>query len=309
MPEFVHKSVLLGEVVEALQPRSGEKYFDGTIGGGGHAAALLEASGPDGWLWGMDRDGDALAAAEQRLAKFAGRFELRRGNFSEVAEWIPPASCAGIVLDLGVSSAQLDLSERGFSFNAEGPLDSRMDQRQALTAADLVNESSEFELAKILWEFGEERQSRRFAKAIVEQRKAKRFTTTKELADLIERLAPRHGKRTHPATQVFQALRIATNDELGSLRRGLDAAVKILQPGGRMAVITFHSLEVRLFREFGNERTRDYAIEGEVDVPELRKPREPELRWVQRKGVQPGEAELDSNPRSRSAQLRVLEKT
>ena len=309
MPEFVHKSVLLGEVVEALQPRSGAKYFDGTIGGGGHAAAILEASGPGGWLWGMDRDGDALAAAEQRLAKFAGRFELRRGNFSEVAEWIPPASCAGIVLDLGVSSAQLDWSERGFSFNAEGPLDSRMDQRQALTAADLVNESSEFDLAKILWEFGEERQSRRFAKAIVEQRKAKRFTTTKELADLIERLAPRHGKRTHPATQVFQALRIATNDELGSLRRGLDAAVKILQPGGRMAVITFHSLEVRLFREFGNERTRDYAIEGEVDVPELRKPREPELRWVQRKGVQPGEAELDSNPRSRSAQLRVLEKT
>lgn len=309
MPEFVHKSVLLGEVVEALQPRSGEKYFDGTIGGGGHAAAILEASGPDGWLWGMDRDGDALAAAEQRLAKFAGRFELKRGNFSEVAEWIPPASCAGIVLDLGVSSAQLDWSERGFSFSAEGPLDARMDQRQAMTAADLVNESSEFDLAKILWEFGEERQSRRFAKAIVEQRKAKRFTTTKELADLIERLAPRHGKRTHPATQVFQALRIATNDELGSLRRGLDAAVKILQPGGRMAVITFHSLEVRLFREFGNERTRDYAIEGEVDVPELRKPRKPELRWVQRKGVQPGEAELDSNPRSRSAQLRVLEKT
>ena len=309
MPEFVHKSVLLGEVVEALQPRSGEKYFDGTIGGGGHAAAILEASGPDGWLWGMDRDGDALAAAEQRLAKFAGRFELKRGNFSEVAEWIPPASCAGIVLDLGVSSAQLDWSERGFSFSAEGPLDARMDQRQAMTAADLVNESSEFDLAKILWEFGEERQSRRFAKAIVEQRKAKRFTTTKELADLIERLAPRHGKRTHPATQVFQALRIATNDELGSLRRGLDAAVKILQPGGRMAVITFHSLEVRLFREFGNERTRDYAMEGEVDVPELRKPRKPELRWVQRKGVQPGEAELDSNPRSRSAQLRVLEKT
>ena len=309
MPEFVHKSVLLGEVVEALQPRSGEKYFDGTIGGGGHAAAILEASGPDGWLWGMDRDGDALAAAEQRLAKFAGQFELKRGNFSEVAEWIPPASCAGIVLDLGVSSAQLDWSERGFSFSAEGPLDARMDQRQAMTAADLVNESSEFDLAKILWEFGEERQSRRFAKAIVEQRKAKRFTTTKELADLIERLAPRHGKRTHPATQVFQALRIATNDELGSLRRGLDAAVKILQPGGRMAVITFHSLEVRLFREFGNERTRDYAIEGEVDVPELRKPRKPELRWVQRKGVQPGEAELDSNPRSRSAQLRVLEKT
>jgi 16S rRNA (cytosine1402-N4)-methyltransferase len=309
VPEFVHKSVLLGEVVEALRPRSGEKYADGTIGGGGHAAAILEASAPGGWLWGMDRDGDALEAAQQRLANFAGRFELRRGNFSELAEWVPPASCAGIVLDLGVSSAQLDWSERGFSFNAEGPLDARMDQRQAMTAADLVNTASEQELAKILWEFGEERQSRRFAKAIVEQRKAKRFTTTKELADLIERLAPRHGKRTHPATQVFQALRIAINDELGSLRRGLDAAVKILQPGGRLAVITFHSLEVRLLREFGNERTRDYAIEGEVDVPELRKPRKPELRWVQRKAILPGEPELNANPRSRSAQLRVLEKT
>lgn len=309
MPEFVHKSVLLGEVVEALRPLSGEKYADGTIGGGGHAAAILEASAPGGWLWGMDRDGDALEAAQQRLANFAGRFELRRGNFSELAEWVPPASCAGIVLDLGVSSAQLDWSERGFSFNAEGPLDARMDQRQAMTAADLVNTASEQELAKILWEFGEERQSRRFAKAIVEQRKAKRFTTTKELADLIERLAPRHGKRTHPATQVFQALRIVINDELGSLRRGLDAAVKILQPGGRLAVITFHSLEVRLLREFGNERTRDYAIEGEVDIPELRKPRKPELRWVQRKAILPGEPELNANPRSRSAQLRVLEKT
>jgi 16S rRNA (cytosine1402-N4)-methyltransferase len=309
VPEFVHKSVLLGEVVEALRPLSGEKYADGTIGGGGHAAAILEASAPGGWLWGMDRDGDALEAAQQRLANFAGQFELRRGNFSELAEWVPPASCAGIVLDLGVSSAQLDWSERGFSFNAEGPLDARMDQRQAMTAADLVNTASEQELAKILWEFGEERQSRRFAKAIVEQRKAKRFTTTKELADLIERLAPRHGKRTHPATQVFQALRIVINDELGSLRRGLDAAVKILQPGGRLAVITFHSLEVRLLREFGNERTRDYAIEGEVDIPELRKPRKPELRWVQRKAILPGEPELNANPRSRSAQLRVLEKT
>jgi 16S rRNA (cytosine1402-N4)-methyltransferase len=308
VPEFAHKSVLLGEVVEALQPRRGEKYFDGTVGGGGHAAAILEASAPDGWLWGMDRDGDALEAAQQTLAKFAGRFELRRGNFSEAAEWIPAGSCGGVLLDLGVSSPQLDWSKRGFSFSSDGPLDARMDQRQTTTAADLVNDTSEFELAKIFWEFGEERQSRRFAKAIVEQRKVKRLTTTKELADLIERLAPRHGKRTHPATQVFQALRIAVNDELGSLERGLDAAVRILRPGGRLAVITFQSLEVRRLREFGKERTRDYAIEGEVDVPELRKPCVPELRWVQRKAIQPGEPELNANPRSRSAQLRVLEK-
>jgi len=307
--EFVHRPVLLAEVLEALQPRSGGKYADGTVGGGNHAAAILRASAPDGWLFGMDRDGDALEAARQRLAEFAGRFELRRGNFSELADWIPHGSCDGVLLDLGVSSPQLDWPERGFSFQAEGPLDSRMDQRQELSAADLVNRESEQELARIFWELGEERQSRRLAKAIVEQRRAKPFATTKELADFIERLAPRGGKRTHPATQIFQALRMAVNDELGSLRRGLKAAVKILRPGGRLAVITFHSLEVRAIREFGQERTRDYEFEGEVDVPEFRRPRQPELRWVQRKAIQPGAAEVNANPRSRSAQLRVLEKT
>jgi 16S rRNA (cytosine1402-N4)-methyltransferase len=207
-----------------------------------------------------------------------------------------------------VSSPQLDWAERGFSFMAEGPLDMRMDLRQPLTAADLVSRESEFELARIFWEFGEERQSRRFAKAIVEQRKVKPFTTTKELADFIEQLAPRHGKKTHPATQVFQALRIAVNDELGSLQCGIEGAVRILKPGGRLAVITFHSLEDRLVKEFGRERTRDYTFEGEVDVPELRKPRVAELRWVQRKAIQPSAAEVKANPRARSAQLRVLEK-
>lgn len=308
VPEFAHKSVLLAEVLEGLQPKPGGKFFDGTLGGAGHAAEILGASAPDGWLWGMDRDGDALAAAERRLAEFAGRFELKRGNYSEAEDWIPPASCDGILLDLGVSSPQLDWSERGFSFQADGPLDMRMDQRQERSAAELVNREEEFELAKIFWELGEERQSRRFAKAMVEQRKAKPFTTTKELADFIERLAPRHGKRTHPATQVFQALRMAVNDELGSLRRGLAGAVKLLKPGGRMAVITFHSLEDRLVKEFGRERTREYTFEGEVDVPELRQPCVPELRWVQRKAIQPGAAEVNANPRSRSAQLRVMEK-
>lgn len=308
VPEFAHKSVLLAEVLEGLQPKAGGKYFDGTLGGAGHSAAILRASAPDGWLWGMDRDGDALAAAERRLVEFAGRFELKRGNYSEAEDWIEHGSCDGILLDLGVSSPQLDWSERGFSFQADGPLDMRMDQRQERSAAALVNREEEFELAKIFWELGEERQSRRFAKAMVEQRKAKPFTTTKELADFIERLAPRHGKRTHPATQVFQALRMAVNDELGSLRRGLAGAVKILRPGGRMVVITFHSLEDRVVKEFGRERTREYTFEGEVDVPELRQPCVPELRWVQRKAIQPGAAEVNANPRSRSAQLRVIEK-
>jgi 16S rRNA (cytosine1402-N4)-methyltransferase len=308
VPEFLHKSVMLGEVLEALHPKSGSKYADGTIGGSGHAAAILRASAPDGWLFGMDRDEKALAVARERLAEFEGRFELRRGNFAELADWIPAGTCAGVLLDVGVSSPQLDVAERGFSFASEGPLDMRMNQDDPVTAGDLINREGEFELAKIFWEFGEERQSRRFAKAIVERRKAKPFTTTKELAEFIERLAPRHGKKTHPATQVFQSLRIAVNDELGSLQRGLEAAVKVLQPGGRLCVLTFHSLEARLVKEFGNERTRDYTVIGEVDDPLLRTPRVPELRWVQRKALQASEAEVAENPRSRSAQLRVMEK-
>jgi len=308
VPEFAHKPVLLQEVLDALRPAAGKKYADGTIGGGSHAAAILQASAPDGWLFGMDRDEAALEAAGLRLAPFAGRFELRRGNFAELPDWVPAGSCDGVLLDLGVSSPQLDQAERGFSFQGEGPLDMRMDRRQALTAAAVVNGETEEELARIFWRFGDERQSRRFARAIVEQRRVKPFETTTELAVFIERLAPRHGKKTHPATRVFQALRMVVNDELGSLRRGLDGAVKILRTGGRLGVITFHSLEDRLVKEFGSERTREYTFEGEVDVPELRKPRVPELRWVQRKAILPGAQEMHENPRSRSAQLRVLEK-
>jgi 16S rRNA (cytosine1402-N4)-methyltransferase len=247
--------------------------------------------------------------AQNRLAgNFAGRFEIRRGNFAELADWIAEKSCDGALLDLGVSSPQLDTAERGFSFQQDGPLDMRMDDRQPLTAADLVNGEAAEALAKIFWEYGDEPNSRRFAKAIVHDRALRKFETTRQLADLIERLAPRHGKKAHPATKVFQALRIAVNDEIGSLKRGLAAAVKILKPGGRLAVITFHSLEDRAVKEFGRERSRDYTFSGGVDVPELRQPRVPELKWVSRKAILPGEIELRENPRSRSAQLRVLEK-
>ena len=300
---------MAAEVLAALKPRADGRYADGTLGGAGHAAQLLAASSPTGWLSGCDCDGVAVEAAQKRLAeKFAGRFEIRRGNFSEMAGWIPAASCDGVLLDLGVSSPQLDSAERGFSFQNDGPLDMRMDDQQKLTAANLVNDLEAEALAKIFWEFGDERDSRRFARAIVHDRALRKFQTTQQLADLIERLAPRHGKKSHPATKVFQALRIAVNDEIGSLKRGLDAAVKILRPGGRLAVITFHSLEDRVVKEFGRERTRDYTFPGEVDVPELRSPRVPELKWVSRKAILPGEAELNENPRSRSAQLRVLEK-
>jgi 16S rRNA (cytosine1402-N4)-methyltransferase len=225
-----------------------------------------------------------------------------------MADWIPAASCDGVILDLGVSSPQLDSPERGFSFQQDGPLDMRMDLRQPQTAVDLVNGLSAEELAKIFWEFGGERESRRFAKAIIHDREQRKFKTTKQLSELIGRISPRRGKKAHPATKVFQALRIAVNDEIGSLKRGLETAMKILKPGGRLAVITFHSLEDRIVKEFGRERTRDYTFSGKVDVPELRRPRVPELKWVNRKAITPGKIELKENPRSRSAQLRILEK-
>ena len=296
-------------MLAALRPGPHGRYVDGTLGGAGHAASILAASSPTGRLFGCDRDGAAIDAATARLAEdFAGRFELRRGNFSELADWIPEKSCAGVLLDLGVSSHQLDVAARGFSFQQDGPLSMKMDERQPLSAADLVNGESAEALAKIFWEYGDERDSRRFARAMVHDRALRKFETTKQLADLIERLAPRHGKKAHPATKVFQALRIAVNDEMGSLKSGLAAALKILQPGGRLAVITFHSLEDRVVKNWGREVTRDYTFSGAVDVPELRTPRAPKMRWVSRKAILPGAAELERNPRSRSAQLRVLEK-
>lgn len=304
---------MVAEVVAALRPRVGGRYADGTVGGGGHAAAVLAASLPDGWLSGCDCDGDAIEAAQMRLAEFAGRFELRRGNYVDLPDWVPAGSCDSVLLDLGVSSAQLDRAERGFSFQHDGPLDMRIDTRQRLTAADLIDNASTEELAKIFWELGGERDARRLAKAIVRNRESRDagFRTTRQLAELIESRATgsrRSGRRTHPATRIFQALRLAVNDELGSLKRGLEAAWTLLKPGGRLAVISFHSLEDRMVKEFGRARTRNYSWPGGTDLPELRLARTPEAAWVTRKAIRPGAAELAENPRSRSAQLRVLEK-
>jgi 16S rRNA (cytosine1402-N4)-methyltransferase len=259
-------------------------------------------------LFGCDRDGAAVAAAERKLAEFSGRYEIRQGNFAELADWVPPGSCDGVLLDLGVSSPQLDDPGRGFSFQQDGPLDMRMDQRQGLTAARLLNEATAEELARIFWELGGERDGRRFARAIEQDRELRRFETTRQLAELIERLAPRRGRKTHPATKVFQAVRMTVNDEIGSLQQGLAGAVKILKPGGRLVVITFHSLEDRTVKDFGRARARDYTFTGGVDVPELRRPRAPELKWLQRKALRPAAAEVAANPRSRSAQMRMMEK-
>ncbi len=299
---------MLAEVLAALRPRPEGRYADGTLGGGGHAAAILAASSPSGWLYGCDRDGAAIEAAIRRLAEFAGRFEIRRGNFAELADWISPASCDGVLLDLGVSSPQLDEAERGFSFQRDGPLDMRMDRRQPVTAAELVNGLHETELQEIFWQLGGEPQARRLARAIVRERQARRLETTAQLASLIERLAPRGGKKRHPATRVFQALRMAVNDERRSLSSGLAAACTILKPGGRLVVLTFHSIEDRLVKEFGRAQSLPYTVAGGVDVPELRQPRRPVMQWAPRKAIEPGAAELAANPRSRSARLRVLEK-
>ncbi len=183
--QFSHKPVMLAEVLDALRPRPGGRYAEGTLGGAGHAEAILAASSPNGWLFGCDRDGAAIEAAQERLAKYAGRFELRQGNFSELADWVPPESCDGALLDLGVSSPQLDVAERGFSFQQEGPLDMRMDRRQQTTAAELVNGASAEELARIFWEFGGEPQARRLARVIVRERARRPFETTSALADVI----------------------------------------------------------------------------------------------------------------------------
>jgi 16S rRNA (cytosine1402-N4)-methyltransferase len=308
MGGYVHRSVMLEEVVAALAPRPGGRYLDATLGGGGHAEAILEASSPSGWLYGLDRDEVAVAVAGERLARFAGRFELRQGSFAEMGDWIAAGSCDGVLFDLGVSSPQLDWAERGFSFQRDGPLDMRMDRRQRLTAADLVNEASRDELARIFLGLGEEHEAKRLARAIDGERLKQRFETTRQLASLIERVKPRRGARVHPATKVFQALRMAVNDELGALRAGLAAALEAVKPGGRIAAITFHSVEDRVVKEFGKLQAREYDYAGEVDVPELRQPRLARLRWVERKALVAGAAELADNPRSRSARLRVMER-
>jgi 16S rRNA (cytosine1402-N4)-methyltransferase len=280
-----HQSVLYEEVLEALQPRPGVAYqaVDCTINGGGHAYGLLERSSPDGRLTGLDADASALRTAEERLRPFEGRFALVNGNFRELTE-LPLHDVHGVLFDLGLSSAQLDESGRGFSFRFDEPLDMRFDVSSGETAADLLNTLPEDELARVLREYGEEPRARRLARAIVERRP---FTRTSDLV----RLVGHQRGRIHPATRVFQALRIAVNDELGALEQGLEAAIKLLRPGGRLAVISFHSLEDRIVKW----RFRGWADNGLV-------------RLLTRKPRVPTTAELQANPRARSAKLRVAER-
>jgi 16S rRNA (cytosine1402-N4)-methyltransferase len=256
----MHVPVLLQEVILALQPHGGGVYLDGTVGAGGHSAALLTASAPDGQLFGFDQDTEALALAGDNLARFGDRVHLFHGNFRQLARLcrryqVPAAN--GVLLDLGVSSMQFDQAGRGFSFQADGPLDMRMNQDAGETAAELVNTLPETELANLIYQYGEERQSRRIARAIVQKRP---IFTTARLAEVIAGAIKWHGKRRpkiHPATRTFQALRIAVNDELGVLEAVLPQALTLLQPGGRLAVITFHSLEDRIVKQFFKQESRD----------------------------------------------------
>lgn len=300
--EFYHEPVLAREVLEALQPKHGKQIYDGTLGGGGHTELLL-ANGAH--VIGSDQDQDAIDYVSEKLAGYGDSFLPLHGNFSQMDELLGSVGIDkvdGILLDLGVSSHQLDEAERGFSFRNDGPLDMRMDQSQGQTAADLVNTADEAELKKIFFEYGEENRAGQAAKAIVEAREKKPFERTSELADVIASVI--HKKdRKHPATRVFQALRIAVNHELDVLRVVLEKAVEMLDSGGVLAVITFHSLEDRIVKQFLRAKS-----EKELDRPEWPEPKpNPDycLDLPYRKPKAPLEDELAANQRSRSAKLRV----
>jgi 16S rRNA (cytosine1402-N4)-methyltransferase len=286
----LHEPVLLAEGLELLAVRPGGFWVDGTVGAGGHAAAILKRSAPDGRLFAADRDAEALAEAAQTLAPFGERATLLQADYRELPGLLeePPD---GILLDLGVSSLQLDRAERGFSLKSDGPLDMRMDQRGGRTAADVVNRLPETELADIIYRYGEERAARRIARRIVEGRRRSPFRTTLQLADVVRSAARRpRGRGIDPATLTFQALRIYVNRELEGLGDALDRLARRLAPRGRLAVIAFHSLEDREVKQ----AFRSLATAG--------------FRLLTRKPVRPGEDEVRRNPRSRSARLRAVER-
>ncbi|MHC1696578.1 MAG: 16S rRNA (cytosine(1402)-N(4))-methyltransferase RsmH [Geobacteraceae bacterium] len=311
MGGFRHISVLYEEVFHYLQPHSGGVYVDGTLGGAGHARGILESSAPDGILLGFDRDREALAAAAERLAAYGERIRLFHENYAFLPEVLARegiASIDGMLLDVGVSSHQLDKAERGFSFQQDAPLDMRMDGSTGRSAADLVNSLSEKELEQVLWDFGEERWARRIASMIVAARNEAPITTTSRLVDLVKGAIPRARweARLHPATRTFQALRIAVNDELSSLERGLVAGIESLKKGGRIVVISFHSLEDRIVKNVFNEFARGCICPK--SVPRCVCGKVPVLRKLTGKPVVAGPEEIAANPRSRSAKLRAAEK-
>ncbi len=307
--DFYHKPVLLQEVIDWLCVKKNGVYVDGTVGGAGHAFEILKVTG--GFLVGIDCDDEALQAAEVRLAEFGSRKVLVKSNFARlgaVLEKLNIKKVDGVLLDLGVSSHQLDQAERGFSFNQPAPLDMRMDRSLKQSAYDIVNSFAQKDLEKIIRTFGEEKMAARIAKAISQKRRLSPLSTTAELAAVVASAMPANLRRQkiHPATRTFQAIRIAVNSELDSIKPAIDSAVKVLNSGGRIAVISFHSLEDRIVKNEFRDLTGACICPKDVPVCICR--REPKLKILTKKAVVPDAREMEDNPRSRSAKLRVAER-
>ena len=306
-PKHRHIPVLLAETLQVLEPRSGGRYIDATLGGGGHAEAILEASSPEGRLLGLDADPRAIERVQHRLHRFGQQVILAQANFrriAEVARHHDFAQVDGILFDLGVSSYQFDQADQGFSFSKEGPLDMRMDPTSGPSAADIVNTLDEEDLADILYHYGEERRSRRIARAIVAHRP---ITTTTQLADVVVgAIGRKPGTRLHPATRTFQALRIYVNDELDALEEALPQALSLLKPGGVLAVITFHSLEDRIVKHYFRQESRDCICPPHTPICTCG--HKAQIKEIRRKGWTPSPDEIAENPRSRSARLRAARK-
>ena len=301
-----HQPVLYQETMDALRPKSLGCYLDGTLGAGGHSFGLLEASHPDGQVIALDIDAEALSIAAERLSIFGERVRLVKGSYGDMSDICHERNFLpldGILLDVGASSIQFDMAERGFSFRNEGPLDMRFDQEANISADDLVNDWPEEELANLIYRFGEERASRRIAKAIV---KARPISTTKELAKVISANVRTKRGGIHPATRTFQALRIAVNEELDTLEKALPQAVDLLAPQGRLAVIAFHSLEDRIVKQFMRRESRDCICPPEQMVCTCG--HTASIKEIVRRPIRPQESEVSANPRARSARLRVAEK-
>ena len=304
--ELHHEPVMMPEIMKALNVQPGGRYIDGTLGEGGHSREILRAADPGGQVLGLDADAEAITVATERLADYSESFRAVNVNFRDVRatalehEFVP---VHGVLFDLGVSSLQLDRESRGFSFRRADPLDMRFSFDQQITAADIVNHYAESELADIIFHLGEDRAARRIAREIVRSRP---IMTSIELAGIIEKANPRRGKRTHPATQTFQAIRIAVNDELSALETALEQAVSLLGQGGRMAVISYHSLEDRIVKNFVRKQASDCVCPPQTPICHC--DHLATLKVITRRPLIPTDAETDSNPRARSAKLRVVER-
>ena len=308
---FEHKSVLLHETIDSLNIKADGIYVDGTLGGGGHAFEVCRRLGDGGKLIGIDQDGDAIAAATERLKEFPGRTVIVRNNYENIAEVLRDLGIEkvdGIYLDLGVSSYQLDTAERGFTYREDVPLDMRMDQRNPRTAADIVNTYSELELYRMIRDYGEDRFAKNIAKHIVKAREKKPIETTGELTEIIKAAIPAKIRATggHPAKQTFQAIRIELNRELDVLNRAIDRMIGLLNPGGRLSIITFHSLEDRIVKT--RVKTNENPCTCPPDFPVCVCGKKSRGRVITRKPILPSEEEIQENSRSKSAKLRVFER-